>query len=222
MSWESSQTYYRLINQHVRDARGGLHSASLVLYSVNFAEIEALQHQGNWPATADKLSAVGRSVEAAGAEFLVLCTNTMHKVAAAIERAVSIPLLHIADATAHVLRQDGVTCVGLLGTKFTMEQTFYRGRLQDQGIQVIVPAEPQRERIHAVIYDELCQGVITAHSKAAYLEIVASLADRGAEGVILGCTEIGLLVQDADTDVKLYDTTALHAAQAVQLALGRR
>lgn len=220
MSWESTQTYYRLINQHVRDERGGLHSATLVLYSVDFAEIEALQHQGNWPATAEKLSAVGRSVESAGAEFLVLCTNTMHKVAAAIERAVSIPLLHIADATAHVLKKDGVTCVGLLGTKFTMEQTFYRGRLQDQGIQVIVPAEPQRERIHTVIYDELCQGVTTSDSKAAYLDIVASLADRGAQGVILGCTEIGLLLRDADTDVKLYDTTAIHAAQAVQLALG--
>ncbi len=207
MSWESTQTYYRLINQRVRDELGGLHSARLVLYSVDFAEIEALQHQGDWDATAEILSSAGRSVEAAGAEFIVLCTNTMHKVAPQIEQAVSIPLLHIADATANVLKSDRITSIGLLGTKFTMEQTFYLGRLQDQGIRVIVPDEPQRERVHSVIYNELCQGVVKQASKNVYLDIIASLAERGAQGVVLGCTEIGLLVQNSDTDVRLYDTT---------------
>lgn len=221
MSWESTQTYYRLINQSVRDELGGLHSARLVLYSVDFAEIEALQHQGDWDATAEILSSAGRSVEAAGAEFIVLCTNTMHKVASQIEQAVSIPLLHIADATARALKRDGTTCVGLLGTRFTMEQTFYLGRLQDHGIRVIVPDEPQREHVHDVIYDELCRGVVKPDSKKVYLEIIASLAKRGAQGVILGCTEIGLLIQASDTNVRLYDTTEIHAEQAVQLALGR-
>lgn len=221
MSWESTQTYYRLINQRVRDELGGLHSPKLVLYSVDFAEIEVLQHQGNWGAAGEILGAAGQSVESAGAEFLVLCTNTMHKVASQIERAVSIPLLHIADATANVLKKDGVTCVGLLGTRFTMEQEFYLGRLRDHGIQVVVPDEPQRESIHSVIYNELCQGVIKSNSKAEYLGIVASLAERGAQGIILGCTEIGLLIEGSDTDIKLYDTTEIHAEQAVQHALGK-
>jgi aspartate racemase len=221
MSWESTQTYYRLINQRVRDELGGLHSAKLVLYSVNFAEIEALQHQGDWRATGEILRSAGQSVESAGAEFLILCTNTMHKVASQIERAVSVPLLHIADATANVLKKDGVTCVGLLGTRFTMEQEFYLGRLQDHGIRVVVPDEPQRESIHSVIYNELCHGVIKPDSKTEYLGVVASLAKRGAQGVILGCTEIGLLIQGSDTDIKLYDTTEIHAEQAVQHALGR-
>ena len=221
MSWESTQTYYRLINQRVREELGGLHSAKLVLYSVDFAEIETLQHQGDWRATGEILGAVGQSVESAGAEFLVLCTNTMHKVASQIERAVSIPLLHIADATANVLKKDGVTCVGLLGTRFTMEQECYLGRLQDHGIRVVVPNETERESIHSVIYNELCQGVIKPDSKTEYLGVVASLAERGAQGVILGCTEIGLLIQGSDTDIKLYDTTEIHAEQAVQHALGR-
>ena len=220
MSWESTQTYYRLINQHVRTALGGLHSAKVVLYSVDFAEIEALQHQGNWQATAEILAAASKAVEAAGADFLVLCTNTMHKVAEPLEAAVSIPLLHIADATAQVLQQQGITCVGLLGTRFTMEQAFYIERLQRHGIEVVVPTEPQRERVHSVIYQELCLGVVKADAKADYLNIVASLAERGAQGVILGCTEIGLLIQQADTSVPLFDTTEIHAAQAVQRALG--
>ncbi|MBU2874321.1 aspartate/glutamate racemase family protein [Marinobacter salexigens] len=221
MSWESTQTYYRLINQRVRAELGGLHSAKLVLYSVDFAEIEALQHQGNWQATGDILESVAQSLESAGAEFLVLCTNTMHKVASQLERSVNAPLLHIADATANVLKKDGITCVGLLGTRFTMEQTFYIGRLQDHGIQVVVPNEPEREIVHSVIYNELCQGVVKPDSKAMYLDVVASLAERGAQGVILGCTEIGLLIQSSDTEVKLYDTTEIHAEQAVQYALGR-
>ncbi|MAM86196.1 MAG: aspartate/glutamate racemase [unclassified Hahellaceae] len=221
MSWESTQTYYRLINQRIREELGGLHSAKLVLYSVDFAEIEALQHQGDWQATGEMLSSVGQSVESAGAEFLVLCTNTMHKVASQIESAVSIPLLHIADATANRLKEDGVTCVGLLGTRFTMEQVFYLGRLEDHGIQVVVPDESQRESIHSVIYNELCKGVVRSDSKALYLDVVVSLAERGAQGVILGCTEIGLLIQSSDTEIKLYDTTEIHAEQAVQYALGK-
>ncbi|MGX5915020.1 aspartate/glutamate racemase family protein [Aliidiomarina sp. Khilg15.8] len=221
MSWESTQTYYRLINQKVRNELGGLHSAKIVLYSVDFAEIEKLQHEGDWLATADILSSVGQSVEAAGADFLVLCTNTMHKVVPEIERAINIPVLHIADATANVLKEAGVTCIGLLGTKFTMEQTFYLERLQSHGIQVVVPDEQQREDIHAVIFSELCRGVIKPESKALYLDVVTSLAERGAQGVILACTEIGLLIQNSDTDVQLYDTTEIHAEQAVQLALGR-
>ncbi|SIQ94645.1 aspartate racemase [Alkalispirochaeta americana] len=221
MSWESTQTYYRLINQKIRDELGGLHSARLVLYSVDFAEIEALQHRGDWQGTAEILVSVGGAVESAGAEFLVLCTNTMHKVASEIEHSLSIPLLHIADATANVLKTDGVTCVGLLGTKFTMEQTFYLGRLQDHGVQVVVPDENQRQRIHSVIYNELCRGVVKPDSKTFYLDVVASLAERGAQGVILGCTEIGLLIQGPDTKVRLYDTTEIHAEQAVQHALGK-
>jgi len=219
MSWESTQTYYRLINQKVREQLGGLHSARLVLYSVDFAEIEALQHRDDWQATADILASAGQALASAGADFLVLCTNTMHKVAPAIEKEVGIPLLHVADATAGVLKGDGITRVGLLGTRFTMEQAFYVDRLRDHGIEVLVPEVAQRERIHSVIYSELCQGVVNARSKADYLEIVSSLAGRGAQGVILGCTEIGLLIQAADTDVPLYDTTEIHAEQAVQHAL---
>lgn len=219
MSWESTQTYYRLLNEGVKARLGGLHSAKLILYSVDFAEIEALQHLGNWPGTADILSRAARALEQAGAAFLVIGTNTMHKVAPEIEQAIGIPLLHIADATARVLERDGVSSVGLLGTRFTMEQDFYRKRLEQAGIRVIVPDEPEREMIHRVIYEELCQGAINDSSKQAYLEIVASLAERGAKAVILGCTEIGLLIQQADTPVALYDTTEIHAAQAVEKAL---
>jgi aspartate racemase len=219
MSWESSQTYYRLINEGVRDALGGLHSARLVMYSVDFAEIEALQHQGEWDTTATILANAAGALESAGADFMVLCTNTMHKVAEQIEQAVSIPLLHIADATASVLKAAGVTSVGLLGTRFTMEQAFYRERLEQQGISVLIPDESQRERVHTVIYDELCLGQIKDDSRQAYLDIVHSLAERGAQSVILGCTEIGLLIQAADTEVPLYDTTRIHAEQAVRFAL---
>lgn len=219
MSWESTQLYYRLLNQKVNARLGGLHSAQLVLYSVDFAEIEALQHQGDWEATAEILGSAGRAVAAAGADFLVLCTNTMHKVAPQIEAAAGIPLLHIADATASMLERDGVTRVGLLGTRFTMEQRFYINRLEDRGIQVLVPDESQRDRIHSVIYSELCRGEIRAESRAAYLDIVTSLAERGAQGVILGCTEIGLLIRSGDTEVPLYDTTEIHAEQAAGSAI---
>lgn len=219
MSWESTQTYYRLINQKVREQLGGLHSAKLVLYSVDFAEIEVLQRRDDWQTAAQILGSAARSVEAAGAELLVVCANTMHKVAPEIEQMVAIPLLHIADATARALKEDGVTQVGLLGTSFTMEQAFYRERLEAHGIQVLIPEVAQRERVHSVIFGELCRGVVSIESKQDYLEIVASLAGRGAQGVILGCTEIGLLIQQADTEVRLYDTTEIHAEQVVGLAL---
>lgn len=219
MSWESTQTYYRLINEGVRSRLGGLHSAKLVLYSVDFAEIEALQHQGDWPATARILSAAALSLQNAGADFLMIGTNTMHKVAPEIEQAVRIPLLHIADATANVLTEDGITRVGLLGTRFTMEQAFYRERLEAAGIEVVTPDAAQRAEVHRVIYEELCQGKIQAASREAYLAVIDSLAEQGAQAVILGCTEIGLLIKQTDTSVPLYDTTAIHAAQAVDHAL---
>lgn len=219
MSWESTQTYYRLINEGVKSRLGGLHSAKLVLYSVDFAEIEALQHQGDWPATARILSGAALSLENAGADFLMIGTNTMHKVAPEIEEAINIPLLHIADATAKVLTQDHIQRVGLLGTRFTMEQAFYRERLEAAGIEVVTPDAPQRAEVHRVIYEELCQGKIQAASREAYLAVINSLAEQGAQAVILGCTEIGLLIKQTDTPVPLYDTTAIHAAQAVNQAL---
>lgn len=219
MSWESTQTYYRLLNEGVKTRLGGLHSAKIVLYSVDFADIEALQHKGEWGATARILSDAALSLEKAGADFLVIGTNTMHKVAPEIEQVLRIPLLHIADATAKVLARDGISRVGLLGTRFTMEQAFYRERLENAGIDVVIPDDPQRHLIHRVIYEELCLGQIVADSRRAYLEVVDSLAERGAEAVILGCTEIGLLIRQVDTPVPLYDTTGIHAAQAVELAL---
>ncbi|MCW9007699.1 MAG: aspartate/glutamate racemase family protein [Marinobacter sp.] len=219
MSWESTQTYYRLLNEGVKGRLGGLHSAKLVLFSVDFAEIEALQHKGDWPATADILAGAALSLQKAGADFLVIGTNTMHKVAPEIEQAIGIPLLHISDATAQVLKKDGVTRVGLLGTRFTMEQAFYRERLEAAGIDVLTPDESQRDEVHRVIYEELCQGEIKPDSRHTYLDIVSSLSGRGAQAVILGCTEIGLLIRQADTEVPLYDTTEIHAARAVELAL---
>ncbi|WP_018403188.1 aspartate/glutamate racemase family protein [Marinobacter gelidimuriae] len=219
MSWESTQTYYRLINQKVREQLGGLHSAKLILYSVDFSEIEALQHQDDWEGAAKILVAAAQSVQSAGADFLVICTNTMHKVAPQIEQTTAMPLLHIADATAKALLNDGITSVGLLGTQFTMEQAFYRERLEQKGITVIIPSDNERAVVHRIIYDELCQGIVNPESKAWYLDVVAALAARGAQAVILGCTEIGLLIQASDTQVALYDTTDIHADQAVTLAL---
>ena len=219
MSWESTQTYYRLLNQGVQTRLGGLHSAKVVLHSVDFADIETLQQQGDWDAAGEMLAAAAQSVEAAGADFLLIGTNTMHKVAPHIEAAVRIPLLHIADATAEALQRDGIDRVGLLGTRFTMEQAFYRERLESHGIEVLVPFDDQRTTIHDVIYQELCLGRINDSSKQDYLRIADSLAERGAQGVILGCTEIGLLIQQADTATPLFDTTELHAAQAVEYAL---
>ncbi len=219
MSWESTQSYYRAINEGVKAKLGGLHSAKIALYSVDFADIETLQHQGEWDRTADILADAALSVQKAGADFLLICTNTMHKVAPQIQHKIDIPILHIADATARVLLADGISRVGLLGTKFTMEQDFYKARLQAQGIDVLVPDDNERAVIHDVIYTELCLGVISAASKARYLDIVSRLADSGAQAIILGCTEIALLIQQQDTQVALYDTTAIHAGQAIALAL---
>ncbi|EKO3396393.1 aspartate/glutamate racemase family protein [Vibrio fluvialis] len=220
MSWESTLSYYKAINEGVKAALGGLNSAQICLYSVNFEPIEKLQHEGKWDETAQLLAQAAKSVEAGGADFLLICTNTMHKVAPEIEAQISIPILHIADATAKQLQQDGIKRVGLLGTRFTMEQEFYKGRLQQQfGIDVLIPDAEQRQQVHRVIYEELCLGTIRPESRAQYVEIVEDLHRRGAQAVILGCTEIALLIQQHDTDVPLYDTTKIHAEQAVQLAL---
>lgn len=219
MSWESTASYYKAINEGVKSELGGLHSAKICLYSVNFDEIEKLQHEGKWDETALILSNAAKSVEAGGADFLMICTNTMHKVVPEIEAEISIPILHIADATAKKLAADGVKKVGLLGTRFTMEQDFYKSRLVDKfGIDVVVPNASEQTIVHNVIYDELCRGIINAQSREQYLNIVNALHFQGVEAVILGCTEIALLIQQAHTQVPLYDTTEIHAAQAVQLA----
>lgn len=220
MSWESTQTYYRLINVAIREKLGGLHSARLVLYSVDFHDIEVLQRQGDWQAAGVLLAQAAQSLQAAGADMVVICTNTMHKVAEQVQAAVSIPLLHIADPTAQAIRAAGFQRVALLGTRFTMEQDFYRARLERQhGLQVIVPEQSERDVVHRIIYEELCLGQIKPESKAAYLNIICQLQTRGAQAVILGCTEISLLVQQTDLDLPLFDTTALHATAAADAAL---
>jgi len=220
MSWESTASYYQTINNGIKRQLGGLNSAKICLYSVNFAEIERLQHEGDWDKTASILCAAAQSVEAGGADFLLICTNTMHKVAADIEAAISIPLLHIADATAKALIQDNISRVGLLGTQFTMDQDFYKGRLTDQyGIEVIVPDDEQQRVIHDIIYQELCLGIISDQSRRQYLGIIDALHRQGAQAIILGCTEIALLLQQCHSQVPLYDTTEIHAASAVAMAL---
>lgn len=222
MSWESTQTYYRLLNQHVSERLGGLHSAKIILDSLDFAEVEVLQRAEQWEALAALLAKHALRVEAAGAEGLIIGTNTMHRVAPQVEAALSIPLLHIADATAQALLADGVKTVGLLGTRFTMEQAFYRERLEAQGIGVLVPDNAQRDEVHRIIYQELCRGVLNKSARATYLDVIEDLHQRGATGVILGCTEIGLLIQQNDTAVALYDTTLLHANRAVEWALAKK
>lgn len=220
MSWESTVPYYRQINETVKAELGGLHSARVVLYSLDFHEVERLQHAGDWDAAGALLADAARALQAAGAEVLVLCTNTMHKVAPAIEAAVRLPLLHIADPTAEAVRAAGVSRVGLLGTRFTMEQPFYRDRLQDRfGLEVLVPPESDRESVHRIIYDELCVGRIVDASRADYRRVMADLVDRGAQAIILGCTEISLLVGEHDATVPLFDTTALHARAAALWSL---
>lgn len=220
MSWESSAEYYRAINQAVKQTLGGLHSAKLVLYSVDFAEIEHFQQVSDWQSAGALLQKAAHSLQVAGADCVVLCTNTMHKVAEPMSEGLSIPLLHIADATAIQLVKAGIKTVGLLGTNFTMEQAFYKERLMERyGLKVLIPNEADRQIIHQVIYQELCLGEVKADSKAEYLRIIQTLAQQGAEAVILGCTEIGLLVQQADTAVSLFDTTAIHAQAAVDFAL---
>lgn len=221
MSWESTALYYRLINEDVRDRFGGFHSARLVLASVDFAEVEAMQAAGDWEAAGTLLADEARALEAAGAECVVLCTNTMHKVADAIEAAVTIPLIHLADVTAAAVRHARVGTVALLGTRFTMEQPFYADRLRSRGLEVLVPEVDDLSLVHDVIYDELVHGVVRDESRAAYVDVVRRLVDRGAGGVVLGCTEIELLLGPGDVDVPVFATTALHARAAVDFALGR-
>ena len=219
MSWQSTLDYYRTINEGVTRTLGGLHSAKIAMYSVDFEPIERLQRQGDWQATAKILSAAARQVQAAGADFMLLCTNTMHKVAPEIEAAIQIPLLHIADATAEALLAENFKTVGLLGTSFTMEQDFYTGRLTNRyGLQVLVPNSEDRQVVHHVIYQELCLGMTQPGSKAEYLRIIDALIAQGAEAIILGCTEIGTLIKPGDTRVRIFDTTAIHAAKAVAYA----
>ena len=220
MSWESTIPYYRIANQAVREALGGLHSARIVLYSVDFSEIERMQHSGNWDSAGRLLGEAAQRLQAAGADFIVLCTNTMHKVAPDIEAAVTIPLLHIADPTALSLRAAGLRTVGLLGTGFTMEQPFYKQRLEDRhDLRVLIPAEDERKVVHRVIYEELCLGQFLPESRDQYRGIISKLVARGAEAIILGCTEISLLVTQNDSEVPLFDTTYLHARSAAELAL---
>ena len=220
MSWESTETYYREINEGIKHNLGGLHSAKICLYSVDFDEIEKLQHADDWNAAAMVLADGARKIEAGGANFLIICTNTMHRVASEIEQAISIPLLHIADATALKLKDDNITRVGLLGTRFTMEHNFYKSRITELfGIEVLVPEPDERTLLHAIIYDELCLGKIENTSRQQCLEIISRLFARGAQAVILGCTEIALLVSQDHTSIPLYDTTVIHAKQAVSYAL---
>jgi aspartate racemase len=220
MSWESTTPYYRIINQAVNERLGGLHSAKILLYSVDFHDIERLQREDRWDDAADVLVDAGRRLETAGADLLVLCTNTMHKLAPQLEEALNIPMLHIADATAEAIREAGIGAVGLLGTRFTMEQDFYRGRLAERhGLDVLTPDEDDRTLIHDVIYHELCHGKVLDESRRRFVRIIDDLAQRGAEGVILGCTEIAMLTDGASTAVPLFDTTAIHARKAADRAL---
>ena len=220
MSWESSIEYYRIVNEAVKERLGDLHSAKSVMVSVDFAEIEKLQREGSWEQATRAMVAAARSVEAGGADFLIICTNTMHKMAEEVQQGIGIPLLHIADATAEVINARGLHRVGLLGTRFTMEEDFYRGRLVEKfHLGVLIPEAADREILHRVIYDELVLGKIQLASKAEYLRIIAGLAEAGAEGIILGCTEIGLLISQADSRLPLFDTTRIHALAAVEYAL---
>ncbi|MFA0570442.1 aspartate/glutamate racemase family protein [Vibrio gallaecicus] len=220
MSWESTSNYYREINQLVKAQLGGFNSAKIVMYSVNFEEIEKLQTAGEWDKTGIILSNAALSLKAAGADFLMICTNTMHKVANQVEQETGLPLLHIADATGEQLKAQGISKVGLLGTAFTMEQEFYKGRLQEKfGIEVIVPNGVQRKLVHGVIYNELVQGVLNNRSRNDFITVINDLQESGAEAVILGCTEIAMLVNQNDTKVPLFDTTEIHAQAAVDYAL---
>lgn len=220
MSWESSIEYYRIINETVREELGGLHSAKSVMYSVDFAEIESLQHQEKWTEATALMVDGAKRVEAGGADFIVICTNTMHRMADEVQQQIQVPLLHIADVTAHEIKSQGMEKIGLLGTRFTMEEQFYKGRLVDQhGLQVLVPQLGERAQIHEIIYSELCLGETKATSRSRFKAVIEGLVDQGAQGIILGCTEIGLLVSQADSQVPLFDTTAIHAQGAAKRAL---
>ncbi|HEM6341505.1 TPA: aspartate/glutamate racemase family protein [Streptococcus suis] len=219
MSWESTTSYYQLINETIKNELGGLHSAKILLYSVDFAEIEHYQASGDWAKSAEVLSKIAQKLEQAGADFVVICTNTMHKVAPQIQEKITIPILHIAQATAESLLENGIQKVGLLGTKYTMTQDFYKDKLLEAGLEVLIPDQAGIAEVNRIIYDELCLGDIKDNSKQTYLAIIDDLKNAGAQSVILGCTEIGLLVKQADTDLPLYDTTAIHAEKAAQLAV---
>lgn len=219
MSWESSAKYYQLINQEVKRQLGGLHSAKCILYSVNFEEMQRYQAQGDWERAGHVLGDCAQSLEKAGADFIIICTNTMHKVIEYVEGKISIPILHIADATANEILQSEVRTIGLLGTKYTMEQDFYKSRIESNGIKVLVPDSVDREAINKVIFEELCLGEIVTSSREYYKKVIQRLIDDGAEGIILGCTEIGLLVKQEDSEVPLFDTTVIHALESVKRAL---
>lgn len=220
MSWESTQTYYRILNERVNAALGGYHSAKVLLYSVDFAEVEAEQRKEDWTRVGEQMADAAKRLERGGADFVLLGTNTMHRCAPAIEAAIGVPFIHIADATADALLHRGFTRVALLGTRYTMEQDFIKARLGARGIAVDVPNEAERETIHRVIFDELCFGKTLPQSKAAYLRVVERMAAAGAQAAVLGCTEIGLLISQADTAVPLVDTTVVHAEKAAEVALG--
>ena len=219
MSWESTTSYYRILNEAVRERLGGLHSAKLCLYSVEFGEVHNLMAAGNWDAVTGTLKEAAGKLEIFGADFILICTNTMHKLAPEIQKSISIPILHIGDATAEALVRDGVKCAGLLGTRPTMEQDFCRDRIESKGIKIITPSEPDMDFVHKVIFSELCAGVFKEESRKRFQEIMAYMVEAGAEGIILGCTEIPLLVEQRHASVKLYDTTQLHALAAVERAL---
>lgn len=220
MSWESTAHYYTELNQGIKKALGGLHSAQILLYSVDFGPIEKLQTRGDWESLGDIMADTARKVEKGGADFLLICTNTMHKLAESVKDAVNIPLLHIADATAEVLIHDKIKRVGLLGTAYTMEQAFYKNRLISKfDLDVIIPDKKDRESVHTIIYEELCLGQIKTQSQKKYINIAKRLVEKGAQGIILGCTEIGMLLKPEDIDVPLYDTAKIHAAKAVEWAL---
>jgi aspartate racemase len=219
MSWESTVTYYQIMNETVKQELGGLHSAKILLYSVDFSEIERCQAEGDWEKSGDILASAAESLERAGADFLVIATNTMHKVAPQIQKRIHIPIIHIAEVTAEELKQNHITTVALLGTKYTMTQDFYKEKLENAGITVLIPDEQEIEVVNSIIYDELCLGSILETSKERYLQIIDGLKNRGAQGVILGCTEIGLLIRQEDTDLPVFDTTRIHAVKAAKLSL---
>ena len=219
MSWESTVTYYKIINETVKEKLGGLHSAKCILYSVDFQEIEECQANGNWEKSGEILGEAAYNLEKAGADFIVICTNTMHKVVNQIKEKISVPILHIAEMTAEKILEKGLKNIALLGTKYTMEQDFYKSKLIEKGINVIIPDKNDIEIINEVIYDELCLGTINFNSKKKFLEIVDKLRSKGAEGIILGCTEIGLLIKNEDTDVPLFDTAIIHAEQAAMYSI---
>lgn len=219
MSWESTITYYQLINEGVKDALGGLHSAKILLYSVDFFEVEALMSRGEWDKAADLLGGVAARLESAGADMILICTNTLHKVAPQVQARIHVPLVHIAEAAAERLQERGVTRVGLLGTKYTMTQEFYRDKLVERGIEVLIPEGDDIDLVNRVIFEELCLGVVKEDSRAEYLRVIESLQQRGAQGILLGCTELGLIVSDKDVTLPLFDTTEIHANKALALAL---